>query len=39
VLDVLANERGLAGALLAQASDDVLEALYTWYQDGWLELN
>jgi 50S ribosomal protein L16 3-hydroxylase len=39
VLDVLANERGLDGAMLEQASDDVLEALYTWYQDGWLELN
>jgi 50S ribosomal protein L16 3-hydroxylase len=38
VLDVLANERGLDGTLLARASDDVLEALYTWYQDGWLEL-
>jgi len=38
VLDVLANERGLAGSLLEQASDDVLDALYTWYQDGWLEL-
>jgi 50S ribosomal protein L16 3-hydroxylase len=38
VLDVLANERGLPGNLLDQASDDVLEALYTWYQDGWLEL-
>ena len=38
VLDVLANERGLPGAMLEQASDDVLEALYTWYQDGWLEL-
>lgn len=38
VLDVLANERRLAGNLLDQASDDVLEALYTWYQDGWVEL-
>ena len=38
VLDVLANERGLPGNLLDQASDDVLEALYTWYQDGWIEL-
>jgi 50S ribosomal protein L16 3-hydroxylase len=38
VLDVLANERALGGTLLEQASDDVLEALYTWYQDGWLEL-
>jgi 50S ribosomal protein L16 3-hydroxylase len=38
VLDVLANQRGLDGAMLAQASDDVLEALHTWYSDGWLEL-
>ncbi len=38
VLDALANERSLPGALVASASDDVLEALYTWYQDGWLEL-
>lgn len=38
VLDVLANQRGLDGSLLDGASDDVLEALYTWYQDGWLEL-
>ncbi len=38
VLDALANERALPGALVAGASDDVMEALYTWYQDGWLEL-
>jgi 50S ribosomal protein L16 3-hydroxylase len=38
VLDVLANQRGLDGAMLARASDDVLEALHTWYSDGWLEL-
>ncbi|OON61190.1 cupin [Massilia sp. KIM] len=38
VLDVLANERRLDGAQLADATDDVLEALYTWYQDGWVEL-
>jgi 50S ribosomal protein L16 3-hydroxylase len=38
VLDVLANERRLDGAMLGQASDDVLDALYTWYQDGWIEL-
>jgi 50S ribosomal protein L16 3-hydroxylase len=38
VLDVLANERRLDGETLAQASDDVLEALYTWYADGWIEL-
>ncbi len=38
VLDVLANERRIDGALLGSATDDVLEALYTWYQDGWVEL-
>ena len=38
VLDVLANERALPGSALAQASDDVLDALYAWYQDGWIEL-
>jgi 50S ribosomal protein L16 3-hydroxylase len=35
----LANERALSGAETASASDDVQEALYTWYQDGWLTLN
>jgi 50S ribosomal protein L16 3-hydroxylase len=39
VLEALANQRGLDGAMLEQASDDVLEALYTWYADGWLELS
>jgi 50S ribosomal protein L16 3-hydroxylase len=38
VLDVLANSRALAGDMLGKASEDVLDALYTWYQDGWLEL-
>lgn len=38
VLEPLANTRKLDGAALAGASDDVVEALYTWYQDGWLEL-
>jgi 50S ribosomal protein L16 3-hydroxylase len=38
VLDTLANERALSGAAIAGASDDVMEALYTWYQDGWIEL-
>jgi 50S ribosomal protein L16 3-hydroxylase len=38
-LEALANERGLEGATVAAASDDVLEALYTWYQDGWIELS
>jgi 50S ribosomal protein L16 3-hydroxylase len=37
-LEALANARALDGAALAQASEDVMEALYTWYQDGWLEL-
>jgi 50S ribosomal protein L16 3-hydroxylase len=39
VLDVLANERALDGAALGNASDDVLEALYSWYQYGWLVLS
>ncbi|MES2295882.1 MAG: cupin domain-containing protein [Pseudomonadota bacterium] len=38
VLDQLANMRSLEGAAAAGASDDVLEALHTWYQDGWVEL-
>jgi 50S ribosomal protein L16 3-hydroxylase len=38
VLDALANERRLDGAAVAGASDDVMDALYTWYQDGWIEL-
>ena len=38
LLDVLANERALSGDAAASASDDVMEALYTWYQDGWIEL-
>ncbi|WP_348695671.1 cupin domain-containing protein [Duganella fentianensis] len=37
-LELLANERRLDGAAFSAASDDVLEALYTWYQDGWIEL-
>ncbi|MCG2582969.1 cupin domain-containing protein [Massilia sp. TS11] len=38
VLAILADARGLSGAELAAASDDVIEALFTWYTDGWLEL-
>ena len=38
VLDVLANERALPGEAMAKASQDVIEALYAWYQDGWIEL-
>ena len=38
-LELLANQRSLDGDAFTAASDDVLEALYTWYQDGWVELN
>jgi 50S ribosomal protein L16 3-hydroxylase len=34
----LANQRMLAGADVANASKDVIEALYTWYEDGWLHV-
>ena len=34
----LADERHLDGASVAGASTDVKEALYTWYEDGWLNL-
>jgi len=37
-LEALANERALAGAEVAEASEDVMEALFAWYTDGWLEL-
>jgi 50S ribosomal protein L16 3-hydroxylase len=35
----LANQRTLDGAGVAKGSADVLEALYTWYQDGWLDVS
>lgn len=38
VLQILANERKLNGSIVASASDDVLEAFYTWHLDGWLAL-
>ena len=38
-LAALANARTLSGADTAAGSDDVQEALYTWYEDGWLSLN
>ena len=38
VLDALANERQLDGKALAACSGDVMDALHTWYQDGWLVL-
>ncbi|MGV3655005.1 MAG: JmjC domain-containing protein [Noviherbaspirillum sp.] len=34
----LADERRLEGAMLADGSEDFREALYLWYQDGWLHL-
>jgi len=37
-LEVLANDRMLDGVSVEAASEDVIDALYTWYQDGWLEL-
>jgi len=37
-LSLLADERQLSGSVVAGVSDDVLEALYTWYQDAWLKL-
>ena len=37
-LCTLANARRLSGATTAKASQDVLEALYNWYRDGWLAL-
>jgi 50S ribosomal protein L16 3-hydroxylase len=38
LLAALANERRLDGSSAINASEDMLEALYLWYQDGWLML-
>jgi 50S ribosomal protein L16 3-hydroxylase len=38
VLAALADQRALEGPLVASATEDVREALYTWYHDGWIEL-
>jgi 50S ribosomal protein L16 3-hydroxylase len=38
VLSQLADARMLDGAAVAAATEDVQEAIYTWYHDGWLEL-
>jgi 50S ribosomal protein L16 3-hydroxylase len=38
VLSRLADQRTLDGEALAAATEDVREAIYTWYHDGWLEL-
>jgi len=37
-LCALADTRCLDGAGVAGASNDVVEALYTWYEDGWVNL-
>ncbi len=39
ILTILADTRKLDSAILANASTDIWEALYTWYQDGWLTLS
>ncbi len=36
---LLANQRQLDAEGVASASKDVAEALYKWYEDGWLALN
>ena len=38
-LAALANDRILTGPDVAASSTDVQEALYMWYQDGWLALD
>jgi 50S ribosomal protein L16 3-hydroxylase len=38
LLTQLADRRELDGSAVAQASKDVREALYIWYQDGWIDL-
>lgn len=38
VLTLLSDVRALSNSEVALASPDVLEALHTWYQDGWLSL-
>jgi 50S ribosomal protein L16 3-hydroxylase len=38
-LSLLANQRRLEGSAVAGASQDVMEAFHTWYEDGWLQLN
>lgn len=37
-LAALANARGLAAVEITDLTDDVMEALFIWYQDGWLVL-
>jgi 50S ribosomal protein L16 3-hydroxylase len=37
-LSILADRRRLEGTEAALASQDVMEALHTWYEDGWVTL-
>lgn len=37
-LVALADRRILEGSEIPQVSQDVMDALYTWYEDGWLDL-
>jgi 50S ribosomal protein L16 3-hydroxylase len=37
-LVLLANERRLDNSAVANASEDVMEALHAWYEDGWVNL-
>jgi 50S ribosomal protein L16 3-hydroxylase len=37
-LALLADERRIDGPDVSQASEDVMEALFSWYEDGWLTL-
>lgn len=37
-LTILADQRKLEGAIASTVSNDVLETLYTWYEDGWITL-
>jgi len=38
VLSTLADQRQIDKTTLQDASEDVMEAFYNWYQDAWLEL-
>lgn len=38
-LALLADVRRLDGSTVASSSEDVIDALHTWYQDGWLVLS
>jgi 50S ribosomal protein L16 3-hydroxylase len=38
LLSALADQRRLDASALAQISDDLLEALHNWHEDGWLRI-